>query len=1124
MNKASVSIPIKKILTRTGIVIVFVFLLFFLIAGILLKVIVTPQKITPVILGLTRDYINAQVNCESIDITYFSTFPNLGVKLENGSIIHYPETFNDTSNIQVNNSQDTLITFQKSIVSINPIDFLFNQKVVVRQLEIENSNIYAFVDKDGKANWDIFISSEQEKEKEKTSEMPELNINNIRFKNIQITYDDQQQDVFVLADSLQVRLNGNLSQEQANLDLRLRTAGITSYFKGKRYCNSLPLRINTQLMNDKVAGKLTVEKGNITVGVLKLKSVGTLKRTETPRIADVDMEFSLNTSSLSELLGMIPHHISDIPSKFHGHGKISSKGKITGQLGKDIYPIINWSFQVDNGTFYAASHPDQPLIERIETDFKTVLDFSGKQKSSIQLNNLFLQQEASTLILKGTFDNILKKPAIRAQAKADINFSQLTQKLALTDSMQMGGQINFDLSANCLLDDILTSNLGKIDINGDASIKNVFLNYPAENLFLYAPLALMEFGSNTEDSIRGKLIESLFRGNIRMDSISLNWKEELALNLGNLSARFRTSEVKDTSQIALVTTMARAKNIRLNMGDSVRIRAFKTNAAIRLHPQKDNTALPEINAHVSLDTLRGVFYTIGGRVHQAKLNLKINKRQSQHQQTSGFIRRDTTLTQAERDSIRRNRTNSQTNVSFRLESQDSRKLLRNWEASGSFGSKNVSLRTPYFPLPLRMSESDLNFTSNSLSLKKANLQIGNSHLILKGEIEGIRRALLFNGKIAAKLTLEADSIDFNELIKAAVAGSDFTQKSLPEKDSIAQYVLDESNDTTQNLDSIQSGIFVIPRNLDIEFNSKIKHARYTDLLFDNIQGRIILKDQAIHLQRIMVGSKIGNATMTLVYKAPDAKGAHLGMDMKMENINLKELISAFPVIESLTPMLRSFEGVVDCDMTALTELDSLMNVQLPMTTASCHLEGINMVLLDGETFSEISNTLMFKKKSRNIIDSLSVEMIMEDEKLMIFPFQLSMDRYKVAVGGIQNLDMTFDYHITVLKSPIPFKLGLNITGNPDKMKIRLAKPKYKDIFTVAREQQLDNTTINIRKEMENKLRRSILEILGSPLTRPVVRPSISLPDSLKRAYFQLDTTKVEIEEPLETKPQSNAVF
>lgn len=110
-----------------------------------------------------------------------------------------------------------------------------------------------------------------------------------------------------------------------------------------------------------------------------------------------------------------------------------------------------------------------------------------------------------------------------------------------------------------------------------------------------------------------------------------------------------------------------------------------------------------------------------------------------------------------------------------------------------------------------------------------------------------------------------------------------------------------------------------------------------------------------------------------------------------------------------------------------------------------------------------------------MIDSISVDLAIKDNKIEVFPFLVEMDRYKVAVGGTHNLDMTFNYHLSVLKSPVPFKLGIDITGNLDNFKYKIVKCRYKDIFKPAKEAELDSTRTNIRKEIRESIRKQIKE-------------------------------------------------
>lgn len=1092
----------KKILFRVVLGITGMIALCVIVIAIILNTIVTPQRITPILLQLSHEYVNAHVGCESVDVTFFSSFPDLGVKLQNGSI---------------SSPADTLLTFESLVIAVNPVAFLFDHKIVLHQLIISNASVYAHVDTTGKANWDIFITSEEEKTETDTSAfvMPALDIRNIRLQQVNLIYDDLQQHLFVIADSLDMQLKGSLSERKATMDLEIRTSGVTSYYQGQAFAKNVPFSFHTRLERDRIAKTLAIKKGQMTVGSLEVNTNGILKRSEIPGTTDVAIDFSLNASSLAELVQMIPEHLSAIPSQLVAGGKIESNGKLTGPLRKGLYPIATFDLKLIDGTLASHKYPQKPFLEDFDLDINALIDISGNQPSSVSLNNLHLQTASSKLTAKGKFDHLLTSPSIDAGIKADINFTQMAQKLPV-EGVNMEGWINGDMAVQCKLDDILTSNYGKINANGTVNVKNVVYNHPDEKLSFYTSNADMRFGSNTQDSIRGQRFESLLRGRMVLDSLDLNWgKKELRVSAAKVSTVFNTSAPKDTGSIAPVMTGVSAERLRLNMGDTVRLLAVKANGSIRMQPQTGFPALPEMDVRIALDSMLGKAYEIGGYVSKSNLNITLAKirtrttRVSGNRQQTDSTRIRPDLTQVQRDSLRKIRQNPANHISFNIESKEAKDLLRQWNVSGQLIAQNAGIRTPYFPIPIRMRALDMTFTTNTLSLSQVHMHLGNSDFVLKGDMEGIRRALLYDGKVTAKMTLEADSMDFNQLITAAVAGSEYAQKSRAEKGVISDAMLNETNvshPALANTDTTQQGVFVIPRNIDITFNSRIKNGRFSDIHIRNTRGQIILRDQAIHLPRFMLNTNIGSTSMTMAYKAPDTKGAHLGFEMNVKRINVKELIEAMPVIDELTPMLRSFEGVVDCNITAITELDSLMNIRLPQTTASCYMSGENLVLLDGETFAEISKMLLFKNKDRNMIDSLSVEMILEEEKLMIFPFQVTMDRYVAAVGGVQNLDLSFDYHITVLKSPVPFKLGLNISGTPDKMKIRLGKAKYKNLFTAAREETLDHTVINLRQEMNKKLRNSISEIVGAELSRLVRRPKTAIPDSLRRSLFQLEDT------------------
>ena len=148
---------------------------------------------------------------------------------------------------------------------------------------------------------------------------------------------------------------------------------------------------------------------------------------------------------------------------------------------------------------------------------------------------------------------------------------------------------------------------------------------------------------------------------------------------------------------------------------------------------------------------------------------------------------------------------------------------------------------------------------------------------------------------------------------------------------------------------------------------------------------------------------------------------------------------------------------------------------------------------------------MFKNKKRNMIDSMSVEMMIRDSKLMVYPFMVDMDRYRFGISGSNDAAMNLNYHIAVLKSPIPFKFGVNIKGTPDHLKIRLGGAHFNEREVASSRQLTDTVRINLIREIQNVFRfgvksgRHVQLTRSEPKSTPaeyVVGDTISHSDSL----------------------------
>ncbi len=236
-----------------------------------------------------------------------------------------------------------------------------------------------------------------------------------------------------------------------------------------------------------------------------------------------------------------------------------------------------------------------------------------------------------------------------------------------------------------------------------------------------------------------------------------------------------------------------------------------------------------------------------------------------------------------------------------------------------------------------------------------------------------------------------------------------------------------------------------------------------------------IKDGILVLDELKFSTPAARMQLTAIYRTPRKNHLYLGLDYHMLDIEIAQLLKVIPEIDSLMPMLRSFGGRGEFHMAIESYLDSKYNLKKSTLRGSSSIKGQDLVLMDGETFSDIAKKLRFKKKTENKVDTLSAEFTIFKDEIDVYPFLIVMDKYKAVIGGRHNFDLTYDYNISVVQSPLPFRLGVDVTGNPDKMKYKLGKAKYAEFYRPAYRREVPNKQLELRKIIRDALTQKVRE-------------------------------------------------
>ncbi len=298
------------------------------------------------------------------------------------------------------------------------------------------------------------------------------------------------------------------------------------------------------------------------------------------------------------------------------------------------------------------------------------------------------------------------------------------------------------------------------------------------------------------------------------------------------------------------------------------------------------------------------------------------------------------------------------------------------------------------------------------------------------------------------------------------SGGNYTSPSL--RDNHA------SSDSNRNVTSF-TGPYMVPQGIDVLLRANVDSAIIGTDTISNIIGNVRISDGILVLDGLTLKTPAADMQLTAMYRTPRKNHLYLGIDYHMLDVEISRLLEMIPDIDTLMPMLRSFKGRGEFHFAVETYLDSLYNMKMSTLRGASSITGQDLVLMDGETFSEIAKSLRFSKKAENRVDSLSAEFTIFREEIDVYPFLIVMDRYKAVVGGRHNLDMSFDYHISLVESPLPLRLGIDVNGNLKQLQYRLTRPRYAEFYRPVSRRAVESHQLEIRQMIRETLTRSLIQ-------------------------------------------------
>jgi hypothetical protein len=346
----------------------------------------------------------------------------------------------------------------------------------------------------------------------------------------------------------------------------------------------------------------------------------------------------------------------------------------------------------------------------------------------------------------------------------------------------------------------------------------------------------------------------------------------------------------------------------------------------------------------------------------------------------------------------------------------------------------------------------MDFDPQNFNIKNSQLVIDKSDFSLSGTVTNIQSFIKKDSLLRAKFNFVSNQTDVLKLMNltSGIGNSDTMAQTSP------------------------SGPFIVPKGIDITLNANIKKVLFGNEIAKDINGEIKVNNGILILDDLMFTTPASRMQLTMMYKTPRKNHIYAGFDYHMLDIEIDKLLKMFPAIDTIMPMLKSFKGTAEYHIAAETYLDSTYKPKMSTIRGASSIKGHDLVVLDGETFSTISKYMMFNKKTENKIDSISAEFTVFKKEVDVYPFMVVMDKYKVVIAGRHNLDMTYNYNISLIESPLPLRVCIEAkTDAKGKLGISPIKCKYRDLNRPTSRMVLQNKQLELRRIIRESLLKNV---------------------------------------------------
>jgi len=345
---------------------------------------------------------------------------------------------------------------------------------------------------------------------------------------------------------------------------------------------------------------------------------------------------------------------------------------------------------------------------------------------------------------------------------------------------------------------------------------------------------------------------------------------------------------------------------------------------------------------------------------------------------------------------------------------------------GTLELRNIGIASEYLPKKFIIKEGIFKINQDKMSFNNFLAAYGESDFKMNGYLQNVFNYITTKtGVLKGSFKVTSRYINVDEFMSSTPANTSVTQTK---------------TETTPQTEARQSGVIIIPTNLNLIFTANAQKVNFDKLNLQNAVGNLSMNKGKLSMQNTgfnLIGCNVG---MNANYQAVTTQKANFDFDIKASDFDIKRAYKEVEVFRKMASAAEKAQGIVSLNYQLKGRLNGNMDPVYPSLAGGGTLSVKDVKVRGLKMFNAVSKATNTESIKNPDVSKIDIKTTIRNNIMTVERFKFKFAGFRPRIEGTTSLDGKLNLKMRLGLPPLGiFGIPLTVTGTQNSPKVKLGR-------------------------------------------------------------------------------------